>query len=165
MVSVETLLYILRDDMVLLIEKKKGLGRGLYNGVGGKVERGETPIEAAIRECVEEVGIRPKNLEWMGLLEFYNDGSLYGFVHVFIAEDFEGEPKESDEARPVWFRVNSLPYDRMWEDDKYWLPLILIERKRVYGRFSFVDDWNKLEAAEVYVLESVDLRMFERCTG
>lgn len=151
-VSIETLLYILDGDRVLLIEKKRGLGRGLYNGVGGKVEKGETPIEAAIRECEEEIGIEPKKVDWMGLLEFYNDNKLYGYVHVFLAHEYVGEAKETDEAKPIWFNVESLPYDRMWEDDIYWLPLVL-DKKKIYGRFSFKDNWGKLVKKEIYILE------------
>lgn len=78
MLFIETLVYVVKDDKVLLIRKKRGLGAGYYNGIGGKVEEGEDVVSAAVRECREEVGITPKNLEWMGLLEFWNyeDGRL-----------------------------------------------------------------------------------------
>ncbi len=149
--NVETLLYIVKGNKVLLIEKKRGLGAGLYNGVGGKVEKGETPIEAAIRECKEEIGVIPKNVRWVGLLEFYNNGSLYGFVHVFLADDYEGELKETDEAKPVWFEIDKLPFDKMWGDDIYWLPLALKEIK-FYAVFHF-EKWEKITKKEVYILK------------
>ena len=155
MVSIETLLYIIQGDRVLLIEKKKGLGKGLYNGVGGKVEEGETPLEAAIRECKEEIGVIPRDPEWMGILEFYNDGELYGYVHIFISRGFDGVPRESDEAKPVWFTMDSLPYDNMWEDDRYWLPLVLLQNRKIYARFDFEDDWGRLVKKEIYILELV----------
>jgi len=155
MVSVETLLYIVKHGKVLLIEKKRGLGEGLYNGVGGKVEGKETPEQAVIRECVEEVGVVPKNIEWMGVIEFYNDGSLYGYVHIFIADDYEGTLRESAEAKPVWFDIDDLPFDRMWEDDKFWLPLVLLKRRRIYARFDFVENWSRLVKKRIFVLKSV----------
>jgi len=151
LVSLETLVYLLRNGKVLLIYKKRGLGAGLYNGVGGKVEKGEEIEEAAIRECIEEIGVRPKVMEWMGVLEFHNNNELYGFVHVFISKDFEGEPRETDEAEPIWFHINEIPYDKMWEDDKYWLPLVL-SGKKIYGRFWFINDWERMVKYEVYVL-------------
>lgn len=154
MVNVETLLYIIRGDKVLLIRKKRGLGAGLYNGVGGKVNEGEIPIQAAIRECVEEIGVEPMGVEWVGLLEFYNNGSLYGFVHVFKAENFNGEPRESEEAAPIWFKIDEIPYEKMWEDDKFWLPLVLKEGKKIYGRFHFANNWSKLVRSEIYLIES-----------
>ena len=159
MTSVETLLYVLKDNKVLLIKKKRGLGSGLYNGVGGKVEKGETPLDAAIRECVEEVGIIPKGVEWRGVLEFYNDGKLYGYVHIFVASDYEGVPKESEEAIPIWFEIDELPYDKMWEDDKFWLPIVLIDGKKIYARFDFEDNWGKLIRREVYILNRCDLSL------
>ena len=136
-----------------MIEKKKGLGKGFYNGVGGKVEPGETPLEAVIRECLEEIGVAPVNPRWMGILEFYNDGELYGYVHIFVADNYVGVPRESEEAKPLWFRIDDLPYNRMWEDDKFWLPLVLVENKKIYGRFTFRNDWGELIKKEIYILE------------
>ena len=105
MIFIETLVYIVRDNKVLLIRKKRGLGAGLYNGVGGKVEEGEGIVDAAIRECEEEIGIKPRNLRWSGLLEFWNyeDDKVESvhFVHVFITDSFDGKPIETEEAEPL----------------------------------------------------------------
>ncbi len=153
MLFIETLVYVVRDSRVLLIRKKRGLGAGYYNGIGGKVEEGEDVVSAAVRECREEVGIMPKNLEWVGLLEFWNyeDGKVESvhFVHVFLAREFDGVPRESDEAEPVWFGVNEVPYNNMWSDDVMWLPKVL-NGKRVYARFDF-DHW-RLIGGQVFEL-------------
>jgi len=153
MARIETLLYIIKEGNVLLIKKKRGLGSGLYNGVGGKVEDNELPFQAAIRECEEEIGVKPKNIEWMGVLEFINDGSVYSYVHIFVSDGYEGTLKETEEAEPVWFPLKNLPYYRMWEDDKYWLPLVLLERKKIYASFYFKGNWAKLIAYKIYTLE------------
>ena len=155
MANVETLLYIIKDGRVLLIEKKRGLGKGLYNGVGGKVEQGETPIQAAIRECKEEIGVEPINVTWRGVIEFINDGSVYSYVHVFIADDYKGEIRETDEAKPEWFPINKIPYNRMWEDDRTWLPVILKEKKMIYASFEFVDDWRRIINSSIYELKKI----------
>ena len=42
-------------------------------------------------------------------------------VHVFIADSWEGEPKESEEMKPKWVHPKDLPLEEMWPDDKYWL--------------------------------------------
>lgn len=151
--KVEVLLYIVRSNSVLLIMKKRGLGAGLYNGIGGKVEDDETPEMAAVREAVEEVGVVPRGLRWAGLLEFTNfgDSSIeLHYVHVFLASDFSGEPTESEEARPTWFPVSSIPYHMMWPDDRMWLPHVL-EGKKVLGRFLF-HRW-ELKSGQVFLLE------------
>ena len=149
------MLYIIQNERVLLILKKRGLGSGLFNGVGGKVERGETIEEAVIRECIEEVGVKPLNLKWMGLLEFYNNNELYGYVHVYTANSYEGEPRETDEAKPIWFRFDEIPYDKMWGDDIFWLPHVL-NGKKIYGRFWFVN-WKEIIRKEVYLLNEIEI--------
>ncbi|WP_049927058.1 8-oxo-dGTP diphosphatase [Halopiger goleimassiliensis] len=125
-------------DEVLLIEKRRGLGEGWYNGPGGKLEDGETPRECAVRETREEVGLQadPGALEKAGELTFLLDGEVHTFCHVFRTTEFDGEPRPSDEARPEWVRVDDVPYDRMWEDDRIWLPAVL-EGDTVAGEFAF----------------------------
>ena len=57
---------------ILLGFKKEGFGAGKVTGFGGKVEPGETPAAAAIRELEEETGIRVTidDLQAVGQLEF-----------------------------------------------------------------------------------------------
>ena len=50
-----TLLLILKDNQILLAEKKRGFGVGKFNGIGGKVEKDETIEGAMIRETQEEI--------------------------------------------------------------------------------------------------------------
>ena len=50
-----TLVFIIKDDRVLLIRKKRGLGAGKVNGPGGRLEPGETFKACAIREVQEEL--------------------------------------------------------------------------------------------------------------
>ena len=61
------------------------------------------------------------------------------FVHVYRASDLEGTPVETDEALPLWFDLNQVPYSEMWEDDQYWLPLVIAGR-RFAGRWIFDGD-------------------------
>ncbi|NUB89509.1 8-oxo-dGTP diphosphatase [Haloterrigena sp. SYSU A121-1] len=125
-------------DEVLLIEKRRGLGAGWYNGPGGKLEAGETPRECAVRETREEVGLEvdPAALEKAGELEFVLDGTEHTFCHVYRTRSFAGEPTASEEARPEWIPVGEVPYDRMWDDDYLWLPGVL-EGRTVAGEFRF----------------------------
>ncbi|QFU81560.1 8-oxo-dGTP diphosphatase [Natronorubrum aibiense] len=123
---------------VLLIEKRRGLGEGWYNGPGGKLEAGETPRECAVRETREEVGleVEPGALEKAGELTFLLDGEAHTFCHVYRTRSFTGEPTTSDEAYPEWVAVDDVPYEQMWDDDHLWLPGVL-EGKTVAGEFRF----------------------------
>lgn len=134
-----TLLFVVTGDRVLLIHKKRGLGAGNFNGPGGRLEPGETPTQAAIREVREEVGVTPLGVRPVGELRFqFVDGhSIHGYV--FRADAIEGTPCETDEAVPHWFPVDQLPYQRMWADDRLWMPLLLAERP-FSGRFLFDGD-------------------------
>ncbi len=131
-----TLLFVICGGKVLLIHKKRGLGAGNINGPGGRLEPGETPLEAAIREVEEELCITPQSVSHCGELSFQFVDGLSIHCTVFRAESFRGTPQETDEAIPLWTSLDELPYDRMWEDDRYWLPLML-ENTRFTGRFLF----------------------------
>ena len=134
-----TLLFVVRNGQILLIRKKRGLGAGKINGPGGRIEPGETSLEAAVRETHEELGIVPVAPELRGELHFqFVDGySLH--CSVFVSTDCIGEPVETAEAVPLWTRLEAIPYDEMWADDIRWLPDLLAGRI-VRGFFHFEDE-------------------------
>ncbi len=134
-----TLVFVRRGDEVLLIHKKRGLGAGKINGPGGKLEAGETPLQAAVREVEEELKITALDLEEMGVLRFQFVDGLAIHCVVFTAARFTGVPTETDEAIPEWFRVDEIPYEKMWQDDQYWLPRMLGGEK-FDARFDFDDE-------------------------
>ena len=124
-----TLCFVIQDGQILLIEKKRGLGAGKVNGPGGRIEKGETAEQGAIRETQEEVGITPTGVEWAGELRFqFRDGySLH--CTVYRASGWEGELMETAEAKPFWVRTDQIPYARMWADDVQWMPRLLAGEK------------------------------------
>lgn len=130
------LCYLFDGDKVLLIDKKTGLGKGLVNAPGGHIEEDETAAEAAMREIREETGIVVPSVSYRGTLEFQFTDGLAMRGHIFFAHEHTGTLTETDEANPFWCPVADLPYDRMWEDDKLWLPIAL-EGKHFKGQFIF----------------------------
>ena len=72
-----------------------------------------------------------------GVINFEFEGDPNALeVHIFEITKFEGEPAESDEMRPKWFSASEIPFDKMWPDDRYWMPLFLAGKK-FQGRFLF----------------------------
>jgi len=65
-----TLCFLIADDKILLGMKKRGFGEGKYNGIGGKVEDGETVKDAAVRELYEEVGVHTNEMEKIAEITF-----------------------------------------------------------------------------------------------
>ncbi len=134
-----SLVFIVDGPRVLLIRKKRGLGAGKVNGPGGKLHPGESPEACGIREVHEEVGLRVSALEQYGLLHFQFSDGYSTSVHVFRTGRYQGDAIETDEALPFWVEQAAAPYDEMWEDDRYWLPL-LFAGVHFEGRFLFDDD-------------------------
>lgn len=132
-----TLLFLIRDKEVLLAMKKRGFGGGRCNGVGGKLDVGETVEQALVRECQEEIEVTPKSYEKVAEILFHeqHEGSLNDLqVHVFTCTSWEGEPTETEEMAPKWFKLSDIPYAEMWADDPFWLPQV-IEGKKLKCEF------------------------------
>lgn len=134
-----TLLFVVRDGEILLIRKKRGLGAGKINGPGGRLELDESPEQAAIREVREELRVTPDGIHHHGELRFQFVDGYSIHVWVFRADRCLGVPVETEEAVPLWFPTERIPYEQMWADDRYWLPLLL-QGRSFTGRFIFEDD-------------------------
>lgn len=134
-----TLVFVVRDGEILLINKKTGLGKGKVNAPGGKVEQGEQPEACAIRECREELEINVTNLRYCGQHRFQFVDGYSIHVWVYRTSDFEGTPTETLEAKPLWVPVDEIPYEQMWEDDRIWIPWML-RGERFQSRWIFDGD-------------------------
>lgn len=149
MPKILTLCIVHDETRILLGMKKRGFGMDRWNGFGGKLQTDETIEQAAIRELQEEANITPTKMEQVGKLNFkFQDGASEEMeVTVFSVTDFDGIPSESEEMRPVWFHKSEIPYDKMWADDRYWLP-ILLAGKKFKGNFEYMD-YNIMVSHEV----------------
>jgi 8-oxo-dGTP diphosphatase len=123
-----TLIFVVRDGQVLLIHKKRGLGAGKINAPGGRLDPGETPLQCAVRELREELLVEAQDPRWSGELHFQFADGYSIHAHVFRTGAITGTPTETDEAMPLWVPAGDLPFERMWPDDRLWVPLLLEDR-------------------------------------
>ncbi|AWR95159.1 8-oxo-dGTP diphosphatase [Acidianus brierleyi] len=133
---------VIKDNEVLMIEKKRGLGKGLLTFPGWKIEN-ETSYECALRELEEEVNVKGYDPLYAGRILFKQENGYVISMYVYLIRKFSGVIKETDEAKPFWQRTDDIPYARMWQDDRFWLYKVL-SGKIVDCVFTFSNDWSEI---------------------
>ena len=155
-----TLLFLIKKQggeisEVCLALKKRGFGQGRWNGVGGKVDAGESIEAATQREAQEEIGITAGLMEKVAELTFIfpRNPAWDQVVHTYVTENWQGEPAESEEMRPAWFAVRDTPFASMWPDDIFWLPQVLAG-KHIRARFTFAEH-DVIVSQEMEIMEKL----------
>lgn len=150
-----TLCFPLHDGQVLVGYKKRGFGAGKFAGFGGKIEVGETMAQAAARELTEECGLQvePGSLDYAAALAFFFPArpAWDEEVYAFLARRWQGQPVETEEMRPAWFATAAVPYERMWQDNRLWLPRVLAG-ECVQAHFVFEEDNETVAKYEIKVV-------------
>ena len=122
-----TLCHILRGNKLLLKRAIRGISVGKWNAPGGKIERGETPQQNVRREVLEETGLVLGELFLHGRITYIMGRGQPRQIRVFLfsTERFSGEPRTTLEGPLRWFSTTKLPTTEMWDDDRYWIHLML----------------------------------------
>ena len=118
-----TLTYVVNGDCVLLIHRRREPHRGLWVAPGGKLEPGESPHEGAVREILEETGLRIELPQLRGVVTEVSSRSDYQWLlFLFRADRREasGEARASDEGELVWCPFDRMPSLPMPESDAAW---------------------------------------------
>ena len=122
-----TLCYLKRDGCTLMVHRNKKVNdihEGKWNGLGGKLEAGETPEECAIREVLEESGLLIQNPKLCGLLLFPKFKGNDWYVLVFTAKELSGELIDSPEGKLEWIPDENILDLNLWESDHIFMPWI-----------------------------------------
>lgn len=124
---ITTLCYMYQEDRVLMLyrnKKKEDVNKGKWIGVGGKLEKGETPHQSILREIEEETGYLAKSCEFRGIVVFnYNDNPSE-YMHLYTCNDFTGELRACDEGELKWIKKDEVLDLNLWEGDRIFLKLL-----------------------------------------
>ncbi len=119
-----TLVYVKREGQTLMIhrvKKERDIHEGKWNGLGGKLEPGESPEACAAREVREESGLEIKNPRYGGLLVFAGFKGEDWYVWVYSADEFSGELIDSNEGNLQWIADGELRSLALWPSDLLFL--------------------------------------------
>lgn len=104
-----TICFIKRGNELLLLNRLKSPNMGLWNGVGGKIEPSETPMEGIIREIKEETGLSVSNVQEGGVVRWVSEEGQSG-MYLFLCEIPAGTdyitPVERDEGILAWKNID-----------------------------------------------------------
>jgi 8-oxo-dGTP diphosphatase len=137
-----TLCYIKHNGKTLMVHRNKkpnDIHEGKWNGLGGKLEAGETPEECVMREISEEAGLSIQNPKLCGLLMFPKFKGNDWYVFVFTAHDFTGELIDSPEGKLEWVPDEKIQALHLWASDHIFMPWIQ-EGRFFSAKFEYAGD-------------------------
>ena len=125
---ISTLCYVEKDDAFLMLhrtKKKNDVNHNKWIGVGGKLEKGESPEECLLREVREETGLSLTAFRYRGLLSFIYEDREPEYIFTYTADGNEGSLTDCNEGDLRWVRKSDIPGLELWEGDRYMLDLLL----------------------------------------
>ena len=138
-----TLIFLRNEDKILLIKGSpdKKIWPGLYNGIGGHIERGENLISAAERELLEETGIAGVDLSLRGII--FIDVNQNNGITLYIFEGFVESKtiKNGPEGEIEWINTEEIHNYPLVEDLYELIPRIISnEDKTIIGRYYYENE-------------------------
>ena len=124
-----TLCYIVQDHSVLMLQrnrKKNDPNEGKWIGIGGHLEKNESPEDCARREVFEESGIVMNSEKLRGIVSFISGRDVTDIMMLYTSEDFiepEGE-YECNEGVLKWVEKEKISELNLWPGDRIFLKLL-----------------------------------------
>ena len=137
-----TLCYVRSAGKTLMMHRNKKPGdvhRGKWNGLGGKLDAGESPEECVVRELREESGLTILEPRLRGVLTFpaFKPGEDW-LVFLYTATKFKGAVGVCAEGDLEWIPDEKIAELELWEGDRIFLPWLKNDGF-FSGKFIYVD--------------------------
>ena len=147
---------LVRGDEILLGLRGEGIGEGNFVAIGGKQEEGEAIEQTLVREIREEIAVTVTKFELVAKIDFSHEAKpdWDQCVVVFLCSEWTGDIQKLEDVTPKWFKKSAIPFDKMWEDNKDWYPLILSGRK-VKAKYRYGVDGKTVTAREITVVTNL----------
>ena len=151
--NIGSLVFLVKNGKVLLARKARGIGKGKWNGYGGRKKGSEPLRKTAVRELREEAGVTAVERDLLKVTTarfFFKKNTEHvnlWTVHVFLCKKWQGEVVETSEMRdPRWFPIDKLPLEQMMAGDREWLPKIF-ELNKLCVRVYYGKDTRTVESS------------------
>jgi 8-oxo-dGTP diphosphatase len=137
-----TLIFLTRGDHLLLLKGSpdKKLWAGKFNGLGGHIEAGESPMQSARRETQEETGLNVQDLQLRGVVHITMPDPPGVVLFVFVGEAPTDEVHISNEGTPTWVSLEALHDLPLVEDLHALIPRVLATGPVISAHYTLSDD-------------------------
>lgn len=138
-----TLCYMERDGQYLMLhrtKKEKDINKDKWIGVGGKFKNKESPEDCLLREVKEETGLTLTSWKFRGIVTFITDRYETEFMHLYTADDWEGDMIVCDEGDLEWIDKEKVFDLNLWEGDRIFFRLLQTDHPFFSLRLSYIGD-------------------------
>lgn len=158
-----TICFIKQGNKLLLLNRESPEWMGIWNGVGGKLEEGETPFESILREIKEETGIKitPQNVKQKGTITWTDPAHTYvDGMYVYVAELSDSyhyhTPLKTDEGILDWKELSWIfhPKNAGLANLNYYLEEVLQDEANYEHRFVY-DGEEVVEFTRISLVDAV----------
>ena len=147
-----TVCYLRKGDSYLMLlrnKKQNDINEGKWIGVGGKAEFGESMLECAKREILEETGLYASDLSYEGVIHFHYPHMEDEDIYVYTCDTFTGTLKDCNEGTLAWIAKEEIMSLSLWEGDRLFLKKMLNKTENPFiFDLEYDEKGNLIHAAE-----------------
>lgn len=133
-----TLAFLTNEDRILMLKRNNPPNKGKWNGVGGRIETGETPYQSVLREIEEETGIVLDQLIFGGIMTWEGFEIKSGGLYIFSANVDEKNVIANGEGMLHWqSKAFAFNHPEVVDNIHYFLPPVLAGSNPLHYHFVY----------------------------